>query len=46
MRFVIREVLREPVAWPLALERQGEPAAVINGREEQPDAAAAWRHRN
>jgi hypothetical protein len=46
MRFVIREVLREPVAWPLTLSRQGVPATVIYGRKDRPDAAAEKHRRN
>jgi hypothetical protein len=46
MRFVIREVLREPVAWPPALLRVGELASVIGERGDRPDTAAACGHRN
>jgi len=46
MRFVIREVLREPVAWPPAHLRRGELASVIGEREDRPDAATDRGRRN
>jgi hypothetical protein len=46
IRFDIREVLREPVAWPPAHLRRGELASVIGERGDRADAATDRGCRN